>query len=63
MQWSINSHPVSWATRHLESWYKFKSTLTNYTTGKKYAELDLLTTTNIWIVSDGGLANTSRYYG
>ena len=42
---------------------KFKDTLRHYNTVKKYAELDLLTTEYIWIVSDGGLAHTQGYYG
>ena len=61
MQWAIRAHTDTWAVRHLHSWDKFKSTLANYTIVKKYAELDILTTTNIWIVSDGVLANTSGY--
>ena len=63
MQWSLSPIPVPWAAKLMNSWHKFHDTLKRFTTAKKYAELDLLTTDKIWIVSDGGLYDTNGYYG
>ena len=48
---------------HTRLWKLFKKSLQTYNTIKTYAELDLMTTETIWIVSDGGLANHNSYYG
>ena len=62
-QWALSPSPVPWAVQLTKTWYNFYDTLQRFTTVKKYAELDLLTTDKIWIVSDGGLHDTNGYYG
>ena len=63
MQWSLTKNKTPWATKHSETWQKYRQLLQHYTQTKKYAELDLFTTTKIWIVSDGGLKQTDGSYG
>ena len=62
-QWALSPSPVPWAVQLTKTWYNFYDTLQRFTTVKKYAELDLLTTDKIWIVLDGGLHDTNGYYG
>ena len=53
----------TWEQRMKDSWHTYKSHLCYKKVVSKYPVMDLTCANNLWIVSNGGLYQYSRYYG
>ena len=53
----------TWEQLKQQQWRKYQSILFKFSPVSKYITLDLLSTDTIYIVSDGGVADTEGYYG
>lgn len=53
----------TWEQFRQQQWRKYQSVLSKFSPVSKYIPLDLLSTDTIYVVSDGGVADTEGYYG
>ena len=55
--------PYTWEQQKQRQWQKYETILFDFTPKSKYITLDLLSADEIYIVSDGGVADNVGYYG